>query len=208
MPKFPEPPSAATLAALPPDVRVLPAGTELWRVYFRAGAHPTTWSTMRAWGPTDARFDHHPPPARLHPTRSVLCAAEVGPCAVAEVFQRTRLIDRGRSAPWLVSFLLQRDVSLLDLTGTWPTRAGASMNINSGPRPRARRWSQRIHAAYSTVEGLYYASSMYANAPAVALHERAASAIPAAPTFHRALNDPALVTALENVASQIGYGLI
>ena len=40
------------------------------------------------------------------------------------------------------------------------------------PRPRARRWSQAIYAVYADAAGLWYASSMHANAPAVALYER------------------------------------
>ena len=38
MPKFPEPP--ADLATVPPRLHRLPAGSELWRVYFRGGRHP------------------------------------------------------------------------------------------------------------------------------------------------------------------------
>ena len=100
---------------------------------------------------------------------------------------------------------LVRAVSLLDLTGSWPTRAGASMAINSGPRPRARRWSQAIYAAYPAVEGLYYASSLDANRPAVVLYERAASALPRRPTFHRALADPTLAAAIVRAARRFNY---
>ena len=207
MPKFPEPPETAALAATSPETRVLAAGTELWRIYFRGGAHPTLWGQFRSYGPSRSRFDHHPTPAGVHPHHSIIYAAEVGATALAEVFQDGRLIDRVRGDPWLVGFQLSRDVTLLDLTGTWPTRAGASMNINSGPRPRAQRWSRRIHAAYPTVEGIYYPSSMNANAPSVALYERASTSLPAAPTFHRALSDPALLVVLQNAATDFGYRL-
>ncbi len=97
------------------------------------------------------------------------------------------------------------DHHLLDLTGSWPTRAGASMAINSGPRPRARRWSQAIYAAYPAVEGLYYASSLDANRPAVMLYERAASALPRRPAFHRALADPTLTAAIVRAARRFNY---
>jgi hypothetical protein len=113
-----------------------------------------------------------------------------------------------RSAPWLVAFEFARDVPLLDLTGTWPTRAGGSMAIGSGPRPRARRWSRAIYATYPNVEGLLYASSMNANQPALSLYERAQNAMPAAPVFHRALSDPALVPRLNAAAATLGYGLV
>lgn len=127
---------------------------------------------------------------------------------LAEVSQVQRSIDRGTDQPWLVGFVLARDVNLLDLTGAWPTRAGASMNINAGPRPRAQRWSSQIYAAYPTVEGTYYPSSMNANQPAVAFYERAITSMPVAPVFHRALADPLLLVTLRNAAANLGYGLI
>src|SRR5260370_25835796 len=95
--------------------------------------------------------------------------------------------------------------SLLDLTGSWPTRAGASMAIHSGPRPAARRCSKAINAAYPAVQGLYYASSLDANRPAVMLYERAASALPSRPTFHRALADPTLTAAIVRAARRFNY---
>ncbi len=58
MPKFPEPPPAAALAAIPPDIRALPEGTRLWRIYFQGGEHPTAWNAFRHFGPGSSRFDH------------------------------------------------------------------------------------------------------------------------------------------------------
>jgi hypothetical protein len=127
---------------------------------------------------------------------------------VAEVFQDRRSIDRHLAEPWLVTFELARDVTLLDLTGSWPTRAGASMAIHSGSRPRARRWSAAIYQAFPSVEGLLYCSSMDANRPSVALFERAATAIPAAPIFHRALADPLLRPFLSDACDRFEYALV
>lgn len=210
MPKFPEPPAPAILAAVAPVVRVLPAGTRIWRVYFQAGAHPTTWEQFRAWGPTDARFDHHVPPPSIQ-TRQILYGA-AGPkaalTAVAEAFQSTRVVERARRAPTWAAFDCARDLRLLDLTGTWPTKAGASMAIASGPRVRARRWSQAIYAAFPDVEGLFYGSSMNANEPCVALYERARAAVPERPVFHRLLSDPVVLTMLENACAEIGYAMV
>jgi len=205
--KFPEPPAVGTLAAIPPEIRVLAADAVLWRVYFRAGAHPTLWAQFRTYGPTDARFDHHPPPPRVHGDRGILYCAESGPTCLAEAFLGTRVIDRRKGSPWLVAFRLARDVQLLDMTGAWPTRAGASMNIHSGPRPRARSWSRRIYAAYPAIAGILYASSMDANRPALAFYERALSSLPGTPSFHRALDDPSLLRILQNAARRFGYGL-
>ncbi len=125
----------------------------------------------------------------------------------AEVFQETRTIERSRNRPSLVGFELTRPVSLLDLTGTWPTRARASMAINSGRRDRARAWSVRIYEDYPTIDGLYYPSSMDSNHPSVAFYERAQDAIPARPLFHRALADPALGGAVVQAALLFKYGV-
>ena len=210
MPKFPEPPTPAELAAIGADIQVLPAGTRIWRVYFQAGAHPTTWGQFRAWGPTDARFDHHVPPPRVQ-TREILYGA-VGPMAaitaIAEVFQASRLVERTRRAPTWVAFDCTRALRLLDLTNTWPTRAGASMAITSGQRARARRWSQRIYTVFPDIDGLLYGSSMNANHLCVALYERALGAMPARPVFHRLLSDPAVLTLLKNACAAVGYALV
>lgn len=210
MAKLPEPPPVARLRNIPPEIKGLAAGTELWRLYFRAGRYPGAWNRFRDFGPLrTARFDHHQAPPRVQ-ARGILSAA-AGPraivTAIAEVFQDTRVIDPQRGAPWLAGFALARDVNLLDLTRTWPTRAGASMAINSGPRPRAQRWSRSIFAAYPEIGGLHYASSMYANRPAVALYERAQAALPSAPLFHAALTHPALFGMLRDVAVELGYDM-
>lgn len=183
------------------------AGSVLWRVYFAGGAHPVAWDTFRHFGPTNSRFDHHPPPPSVQ-SHGVLYGAENGPTCLAEVFQQTRVIDRSRDAPWLVSFATMRDLTLLSLRDTWPTRAGASMAINTGRRDRARRWSQSCYKAYPAIDGLWYSSSMHGNKPAVALYERAISAMPAHPTFHRALADAAIYPALSNAAASVGYLLV
>ncbi|MES2642742.1 MAG: RES family NAD+ phosphorylase [Myxococcota bacterium] len=202
MPKFPEPPAPAALAAIGADVRLVPAGTELWRVYFQGGRHPTTWDQFRSFGPTSARFDPHLPPPGIQP-RKVLYGAAEGPTCVAGVFQETRVIDRTVNDPALVGFAAARGLRLLDLTATWPTRAGASMAINSGTRLRAQRWARAIYDAFPDLDGIAYAS--FGNAPAVALFERAEDVIPDYPFFHRRLDDPVLDTVLRNVAARVGY---
>lgn len=208
MAKLPEPPSAEDLARrAPAEIVSLPSGSELWRIYFQGGSHPAHWSAFRRYGPLlTARFDHHLEPASLQ-TRGILyAAAEIATC-VAEAFQETRLIDTLDRRPWLVGFRLTRDVSLLDLSGLWPTRASASMLINGGRKDRTRRWSQAIYDAFPRVDGLLYCSSMHANRPTVALYERVERAIDPVPFFHRELADPSLLDPLRRVASELGYGL-
>jgi hypothetical protein len=48
---------------------------------------------------------------------------------------------------------------------------------------------------------------MHANQPAVVLYERARGALPAAPSFHRALADPVLRTAVLGGARRLGYAV-
>jgi hypothetical protein len=210
VPKFRDPPPVADLVALGPDLHVVAAGTRIWRIYFQAGAHPTTWSQFRAFGPTEARFDHHLPPPSVQ-AREILYGC-VGPkaavTAIAEVVQASRMVERVPRAPAWVAFDTVSDLRLLDLTGTWPTRAGASMAINTGRRDRARRWSQAIYTAFPNVDGLLYPSSMHANQPCVALYERAQAAMPATPVFHRLLADPAVFRRLKGACVAVNYVLL
>jgi hypothetical protein len=210
MAKFPEPPAPSQLASLGPSISLIPAGTTIWRIFFLGGAHPTSWDQFRSWGPTDARFDHHLPPASSQP-RQILYGAigsKGGLTALAEVFQETRVVDRAWKAPCLVAFVMTADLHLLDLTGTWPTLAGASMVIASGRRDRARRWSQAIYAAFPAVDGILYGSSMNANEPCLALYERAIRAMPANPIANRQLTDPNLRTLLKNACVDLNYVLV
>jgi len=206
--KLPPPPRISELRKTTPVVKTLFEGTELWRLYRRGGDHPSKWNEFRAFGPLSFRFDHQTTPKREQP-RAILYAATWGPICVAEVFQDTRTIDRFDRDPWLVSFRLQDDIELLDLTGLWPVRAKATMAIgSSGARSRTRHWSRNIYAAYPGIVGLWYASSMYGNQPMVALYERARRALPRVPSSHASLAAPALFTALQNTANELGYGLV
>ena len=201
------PPSVAQLVQLGPEVHVLPRGALLWRVYFRGGAHPTTWSAFRRFGPTGARFDHQDPPRHLDPTKGIFYGADCGPTCIAEVFQDPPVIDRQHRQPALAAFYLAQDLELLDVTGAWSTRARASMAISSGSRKRAREWSRAIYQAYPHLSGIRYASSMNANLPAFALYERAAPAIPPSPAIDLPLSHVGLAGMLARAAADFGYRL-
>lgn len=134
--------------------------------------------------------------------------AEAALTCLAEVFQAKRRIDLATGEPMLATFALARDVSVLDLTGLWPTRAGASAAIHSGPRPRAQSWARAIYDAFPPLEGVRYCSSMNANAPALALFERTLSALPPLPTSNDALSNPLLRALLLRFATRLGYGLL
>lgn len=207
MVKLPEPPPPDQLAAGEPDWIVVPGGTALWRIYRQAGEHPVDWRSFRHVGPLDAlRFDHHLPPCRQQP-RGILYAALEWETCVAEVFQEDRRIDPVTGHPALVTFRLARDVRLLDLTGRWTTRMGASMAIHTGRRDRARAWSRALYEAFPEAQGLLCCSSMDANRRTVVLYERAAGALARRPELHRPLSDPELLPLLEQAAAELGYGV-
>jgi len=196
---------------LRPTPFVLPAGTLLWRIYRRGGAHPSRWRTFRTYGPlATGRFDHHPGPAADHGRAgpAVLYVGEHGPACVAEAFQSNRTIMRRFGAPHLVAFTLRRDVPLLDLCGLWPTRAGASQAIATGPRSSSRAWARAIRAAYPDLEGLRYRSSMYGGEPVSVLNELARDALRARPDDDIALADPTLTAYLDEVATALRYRVV
>src|SRR3954452_17380806 len=155
-----DPPPPEDLRRIPPAIHTLPGGTELWRIYARGGDHPTTWNAFRTYGPTNLRFDHHDPPPRPQ-RRGILYAAEQALTCFAEAFQDSRTIDCTAREPWLVGFRTRVALALLDLRGVWPTRAGASQEINTGDRERARQWSRVFYLAYPDIAGLYYPSKMH-----------------------------------------------
>ena len=213
MAKFPEPPGVDALSAIPGVTQVLPAGTPVARICLAGGRHPTRWDRFRQFGPTASRFDHQLTDASGAPhaqARGIMYLAEGNlsiPTCLAEVFQSTRIINRHASDPILAGFELAAPLTLLDLRGPFATAIGASMAIHSGPRPRARRWAQQLYEAYPDVDGIYYCASMYGNAPAIALFERGAHAIPARPIFHRELRDAALANILTETGQRIGYAV-
>lgn len=208
MAKLPDPPSVAFLRSLDPPVVRLLTGTALARIYFAGGDHPVAWSDFRHWGPVrHARFDHHlldaPGRAQLQ-ARGVLYCAPLAMTCVAEVFQQSRVIDRVRREPYLTMFDLARNVRLLDITGEFATRMGASLAIHSGSRNRARLWAAALYDAFDC-DGLLYNSSMHPRAQAIVLSERAIDALPPAPDFNRPLADPSLTDVIDACAHRLGY---
>lgn len=205
--KVPREPVLAALQKTTPATIRLKKGTELWRIYFRGGRHPTRWNEFRHVGPVDARFDHHKGAKPSKQTRSVLYAAIDPLTCLAEVFQKQRVLKRSQSDGWLVGFATTGDIELLDLTGRFPTQVGASMGLMTGPRSISRNWARGFYTAYTEVQGIRYPSSMYANAPVIVLNDRAErlGVIPEQPSFHRSLSDPSLITFLRNAAYDLGY---
>jgi len=214
MAKFPEPPDAQLLGKIKPDIITLPMGILVTRIYYSAGKYASAWNKFRYFGPTASRFDHHLTNSNglgYVQDRGVMylsTGSEAIPTALAEVFQGTRIIDRSAKAPFLVSFRLKQPVQLLDLRGAFATKIGSSMVIHSGNKPRARRWAQQLYIAYPEIDGLSYCSSMNANAPAIALFERAKDSLPPQATHHWQLVDPMIKNILIETAQRFNYNVI
>jgi RES domain-containing protein len=193
---------------LGPEILVLePNERPVARIYPGAGEHPYEWNEFRFLGPVNSRFDQHPPPRDHHDDHGILYGAFSLTTCLAEYFQDGRTIHR-RAAPHYVVFDITRPLELLDLTGAWPTRAGGSMKLNSGRRDVSRAWSRRLYEAFADIDGLLYPSSMHANAPALALYERARDALPKAPVVNRPLDDPLFLGDIKRAARTIGYDIV
>lgn len=176
-------------------VHELPAGLLLGRVHSQAGVHPYRWNQFRSFGPTTARFDHHRPPPREKPDRSVLYAAPNRPgdtkvlrTCVAECFRDRGSIELNRDAPYFVLFRLTRPLRLLDMADSnWVALAGGNAAISSGPTGVCRDWSRAIwerYAGVQAVDGMLYTCSNDPSQRSAVLWERALDAVPARPVVH------------------------
>lgn len=209
MAKLGRPPAADRLRSLdPPRAKLRTGRDRIARIYYASGPHPVAWNSFRAWGPAaNARFDHHLPDAAGQgqmQIRKVFYGAQQGITCIAEVFQATRVVNRVDNDPYLCVFSPVRDLSLIDLTGRFATRMGASLAIHSGPRHLARAWARALYEAFDH-DGLLYLSAMDPGSPAIALNERAEDAMPDAPLLNRPLSDPLLTDVIDAHTHRLGY---
>jgi hypothetical protein len=144
----------------------------------------------------------------VSPDRAILYAAGDLTTALAEVFQRTGVIDVVTGDPYLAILRTSRSVSLLDLRSDWPTRAGASQALASGSHAGARNWSRAIWEDHPAVEGIAWHSSMHHDGIACALYERAADALEADPVTNLTLATKGLALPLAHAADLLGFGLV
>lgn len=217
MARLPQPPTPAVLQAMlrrTEDVVAVTTATPLARIFTIGGNHPQQWDSFRYAGPLPhARFDPHPPSSQGGPavTRDhgvLYFSLSVRTC-LAEVYQATSTVDRRTRAPQLVVLRPSRTLRLLDLTGLWPTRAGASQAISSGPKERTQAWARHIRAAHPELDGLWYRSSMNAGQPSVCLWDPpAATAIPENPDILLPLDHPGLDVPLGRACKDLGYTLL
>lgn len=217
MARLPMPPPADELArALRPEediVAVHPA-TRLVRVFTALGHHPQHWNSFRYTGPlAHGRFDPHIPDPdgspRADDTAGVLYYSLSVRTSIAEVFQATSMVDRKTRYPHLVIMRPARTLRLLDLTGLWPTRAGASQQISSGPKRITQAWARAIRAVHPDLDGVWYRSSMDSGDPAICLWDPPAeTALPEAPDFLQPLIHPGLDLPLARICEELNYVLL
>ncbi|MFL6163291.1 MAG: RES family NAD+ phosphorylase [Jatrophihabitantaceae bacterium] len=207
MVKLPLPPEPGELQFPPEHDRVLDTAEVLWRMHRTSGEHVVPWNRLRYWGPAATmRFDPHEPRPREQDRGASYAALSV-PTALAEVFQRTRVINIRRGTPYLTAWSPARPLTLLDLTGSWPIQAGASHAINAGRRDHCRAWARAIHSARPDLDGLWHHPST-TGGDAVTLFTHAADSFPDRPVLSLPLNHPGLRGHLLAAAAQINYRIV
>lgn len=212
MAKLPLPPAADRLRAMreEDDVVAVAPMTSLARIFRAAGEHSLRWNEFRIAGPfATARFDPHPATRDDRPVNApgygvMYLGLSLRTC-LAETFQGARVVDRHTGSPTLAVFRSTRVLRLLDLSGTWPTRAGASQAISTGRRDRARAWARAIFAAYDDIDGLWYRSSMNAGQPAVCLWQRASDAVAGPADALMPLDAAGLALPIARECRRLGY---
>ncbi len=207
----PDGPRIRDTAIEPTELLGLRAGTQLTRIHPLAGDFPVAWNEFRAFGPTASRFDHHPPPPRVHGTRRVAYftyGPEAVTAALAEFFQDdgggVKPIDREHRHPNLTVIETATDLRLLDLTSGWVTRAGGNQAIASGARSTAREWARAIHRHHAPLHGLAWVSAVWGPGRCIVLWERGTVAMPDGPRSHRELRDPLLEVPVHGAAERLG----
>lgn len=217
MARLPLPPPAAELATelrTDEDVVAVHTGTRLVRIFSARGRHLQQWNTFRYTGPlAHGRFDPQSPGAEgtavTDPRNGVLYLSMSVRTSVAEVFQTTSTVDRATRAPHLVVLRPARTLRLLDLTGLWPTRVGASQHISSGPKSITQAWARAIRQAHPELDGLWYRSSMDSGEPALCLWDPPAwSAFPEQPDVLVPLDHPGLDLPLARICHELNYLLV
>lgn len=217
MARLPLPPAQAVLVSeLRPteDIVAVHPATRLVRIFTAHGNHPQQWNTFRYTGPlAHGRFDPQPPgrdETAVHdPQHGVLYFALSVRTSVAEVFQTTSTVDRKTRGPRLGIIRPARTLRLLDLTGLWPTRVGASQEISSGPKKTTQAWARAIRSAFDELDGVWYRSSMDGGGPTLCLWDPpAASALPAEPDVLLPLDHPGLDVPLGRVCHELSYVML
>lgn len=147
------------------------------------------------------RFDPHPPPPTDHPNVGVTYASLDVETAVTETFQRQRVIDTTGGRPKATSWRPTRPLRLLDLTGDWALRNGASHSLASGPRSTCRTWARTIAETWPDLDGLWSQSTLTGHTN-VTLWTPAVDAFPANPEFSEYLEAAPMWAVLREIAQR------
>lgn len=208
--RLPGPPPKAALNAVgirDDEYRIVSTDELWWQIHRTTGDHVLAWNTFREHGP-HLRFDPHLPPARHHDGIGVRYGGSGPTPALAEAFQADRTIDRFRGDPYLTGVRFTREVRLLDLaadsTGAWPTRAGGTFALSTGPHSVTQRWARRITEVFPDLDGLRY-NSRFAGEPCIALFTPATTAMPPRPVLSLPLTHPGLAFRIAKAAQRLGY---
>jgi hypothetical protein len=217
MARLPLPPARSVLVTeldRAHDVVAVQPETRLVRIFTAHGNHPQQWNSFRYTGPLPhGRFDQQSPGRGgqpvTDPANGVLYFGLTVRTSGAEVFQTSSTVDRKTRGPRLVIVRPTRTLQLLDLTGLWPTRVGASQEISSGPKKITQAWARAIRSALPDLDGLWYRSSMDSGFPAVCLWDPpAGTALPIAPDVLLPMDHPGLDVPLGRVCEELNYTLL
>lgn len=206
--KVPSPPSALTLD---PAKHVVQFKDPLWRVYSTTGEHPQVWNELRHFGPAKGmRFDPHPLPPQVHADVGVLYAATLPHTALGEVYQETRIIDRGFRGNAIVSWTPSRPLQLIDLTSNWPVANGGAASMQMDAKERTSEWARAAYEQFgSDIDGFFHLSSIN-NQPMVTMFSRVerVPAFPARPAFHALLVDSSADMIIDLAVTELNYGSV
>lgn len=193
-------------------LRIINEDNVLYRLYSSGGTHPVRWHEFRHWGPSAARFDHHPlGPPTMHPNHGAWYAAletrgddPTGLyTAIAERFQDARTIPIADSSISVAACTTGHPVNLLDLESRWLTQSAGNGAIESGPRFRSRQWARAIRATYPEVHGLIWRSSVFRPGQAVVLWDLPRDSLAPTPRLNRTIDQ--LAPLLIPAAKRLGY---
>lgn len=208
-----EPPSAAELRRIGVrrnEYRAVGTAGTWWRVHRTTSGHPLAWNAFRAYGPV-LRFDPHPLPKGTYPNCGVWYSGASPGAALAEAFQKNRVIDRVLENPYLTSVQFTRKLRLLDVAmdavGAWPTRAGGNFSMSTAPHPITQQWARTIVDAFPDLDGIRY-SSRFSGHASLALFPPAMTAMPLQPLTSHPLSHPGLAKRIAAVADRLGYRMV
>lgn len=197
---------SAPLTLRPDDIRLWRDAA--FRIHSTMGEHPMQWNQLRDFGPLGGmRWDPQPFPRQEHPGAGVAYVGTDVTTAFAEVFQSRRAIHLSDTQT-LSGWIPTRELRLLDLTGLWPVRNGASASLHAAPRSTCRGWAREIHRQLGEqIDGLYAPSTMTLT-PMVVLYGASMDAFPVAPEFSRPLSHTAVQMLALRASSMLGWPII